>query len=74
MYLSVVITGPIYLFNSGNIIASQSACVLMCVFVRPGDAYGTVAMKSAGGMPQSCMELEHWCSSKCLFTHTFNLN
>lgn len=66
MYLSVVITGPICLFNGGNIIAVQSACVL--VFVR--DACDTVAVKRAGEMPQSCMELERWYSSKCLFTHT----
>lgn len=70
MYLSVVITGPICLFNRGSIIA----CVRMCVFVRPGDAYGTVAAQRAGGVPRSCVELERRCSSKCLFTHTFKLN
>ena len=45
MYLSVVITGPICLFNRGNIIAWQGEClrVLVHMFVRLEDAYGTVA-------------------------------
>lgn len=74
MCLSVVITGPICLFNRGNIIAWQSAAVLMCVFVRLEDAYGTVAVQKAGEMPQICVEVERRCSSKCLFTYTHKPN
>lgn len=44
MCLSVLITGPICLFNRGNIIASLSVCVCVC-FLRLEDAYGTVAVQ-----------------------------
>ena len=48
-------------------------CLNVCV-CETGEMHGTVAVQRAGEMPQSCVELERRCSSKCLFTHTYNLN
>lgn len=55
----MVITGPICLFNRGNIIAS-----LHSVFDGTGGLHVTIALQKgvAGGMPPICMELERRCS------------